>query len=91
MQVDISAHPARRLATVRHVGPYNQIGRAFAQLGHTLGPWMPELAERGAMLALYHDDPRSVPPEALMEAARALCADALAAPPAHGAAIKRML
>ncbi len=34
---------------------------------------------------------RIVPPEALMEAARALCADALAAPPAHGAAIKRML
>ena len=34
---------------------------------------------------------RIVPPEALMEAARALCADALAATPAHGAAIKRML
>jgi AraC family transcriptional regulator len=65
MEVEFTTEPARRLGAVRHVGPYNQIGRAFAQLGHTLGPWMPELAERGAMMALYHDDPRQVPPEAL--------------------------
>lgn len=65
MQVEITTEPARRLAAVRHVGPYNQIGRAFAQLGHTLGPWMPDLAERGAMMALYHDDPRTVPPDRL--------------------------
>lgn len=44
MEVAITTEPARRLAAVRHVGPYNQIGRAFARLGHTLGPWMPALA-----------------------------------------------
>lgn len=65
MEVEITTDPARRLAAVRHVGPYNQIGRAFAQLGHTLGPWMPELVGHGAMMALYHDDPRQVPPDQL--------------------------
>lgn len=65
MDVEITTEPARRLAAVRHVGPYNQIGRAFAQLGHVLGPWMPDLAGPGAMMALYHDDPRQVPPEQL--------------------------
>ena len=81
MQVDISAHPARRLATVRHVGPYNQIGRAFAQLGQTLGPWMPVLAEQGAMLALYHDDPRIVPPEALRADAAMVVPEEFVLPP----------
>lgn len=65
MDVVIETHPARRLATVRHTGPYNEIARAFHRLG--------ELAQAGglyahaepAMLALYHDDPESTPPEAL--------------------------
>ena len=34
---------------------------------------------------------RIAPPEALMDTARALCADVLAASPAHAAAIKRMI
>ncbi len=81
MQVEISAHPARRLATVRHVGPYNQIGRAFAQLGQTLGPSMPVLAEQGAMLALYDDDPRSVSPEALRADAAMVVPEDFVLPP----------
>lgn len=63
MHVDIETHPARRLATVRHLGPYNQIGRAFGELGQRLGPAMGALAMHGAaMIALYHDDPDSVAP-----------------------------
>ena len=66
MHVDIETQPARRLATVRHLGPYNQIGRAFAELGQRLGPAMGMLfAQGGAMIALYHDAPESVAPDEL--------------------------
>jgi len=66
MHVDIERQPARRLAAVRHVGPYNQIGRAFGELGQRLGPAMGALAARGAaMIALYHDPPDRVPPDQL--------------------------
>ena len=37
MHVDIESQPAYRLAAVRHLGPYNQIGRAFGELGRRLG------------------------------------------------------
>ena len=63
MHVEIDPQPARRLATVRHLGPYNQIGRAFADLGRRLGPAMGGLAMHGAaMIALYYDAPESVAP-----------------------------
>lgn len=66
MHVDIDTQPARRLATVRHVGPYNQIGRAFGVLGQRLGPAMGALlAQGGAMIALYHDAPEGIAPEEL--------------------------
>lgn len=66
MDVHIDLQPARRLAAIRHLGPYNQIGRAFAQLGQALGPAMGRLASGGAaMIALYHDDPESVAADAL--------------------------
>ena len=38
MQVDIEHLPDLRLATVTHVGPYNQIGKAFEKLGMIAGP-----------------------------------------------------
>lgn len=66
MHVDIESQPACRLATVRHLGPYNQIGRAFGELGRRLGPAMGALAMHGAaMIALYHDAPDSVAPDEL--------------------------
>ncbi len=65
MDVTIETLPTRRLATVRHVGPYPQIAEAFHRLG-TIA------VERGlyphldpAMLALYHDDPETTPPAEL--------------------------
>jgi AraC family transcriptional regulator len=65
MDVIIETLPARRLATVRHTGPYAEIARAFHRLG--------ELAQEGGlyahaeppMLALYHDDPETTPAEEL--------------------------
>ena len=82
MHVDIDHQPARRLAAVRHVGPYNQIGRAFAQLGQHLGPSMGALAMQGAaMIALYHDDPESVAPDELRSDAGVVVPDDFALPP----------
>lgn len=64
MQVEIVEQPARRLGTVRHVGPYHGVGQAFGTLGGLLAA---SGAEQHAteMLALYHDDPRAVAAEAL--------------------------
>ncbi len=82
MDVHIDQQPARRLAAVRHVGPYNQIGRAFAQLGQALGPSLAQLGAGGAaMIALYHDDPESVPVEALRSDAAVVVPDNFVMPP----------
>ena len=66
MNVEIVELGERTVATVAHVGPYNQIGGAFRRLGAIAGaaglfdqPGPPE------MVAVYHDDPDVTPPEAL--------------------------
>jgi AraC family transcriptional regulator len=65
MQVSIITQPELRCGTVRHVGPYMQINEAFARLGELAQP--AHLFERpGAMMvALFHDDPDSVPADQL--------------------------
>ncbi len=66
MEVTIASLSARRLATVRHTGPYNQIPLAFERLGQLLGSSAPVLHAQGSeMMAIYHDDPDTVPAEAL--------------------------
>lgn len=62
MAVEIKQMPELRLATLRHTGPYNQIGEAFERLSRQLGPAAGPLFQLGAqMIALYHDDPEAVP------------------------------
>lgn len=66
MDVTIRDLPQMRLATVHHRGPYNQIPLAFERLGQILGGAAETLARGGAaMVALYHDDPESVPADQL--------------------------
>jgi len=65
MTVDIEEMPTRRVAAVRHVGPYNHIGQAFERLGAILGGAGLLEGPPPMMLALYHDDPESTPVEAL--------------------------
>jgi AraC family transcriptional regulator len=65
MHVEIKDMPARRLATIRHVGPYMQIGKAFEQLGAIAGAAGLYKHPGAAMLALYHDDPEAVSPDQL--------------------------
>jgi AraC family transcriptional regulator len=79
MNVEIKQMPARRLATIRHVGAYNQIGEAFQRLGDIAGA--KGLFRPGAqMLALYHDDPDATPAEQLRSDAGITVSDDLTMP-----------
>ena len=62
MQVTIVTQPELRIAGIRHLGPYDQIGRAFGKLGGILKGPPPGGSQ---MIALFLDDPSSVPPERL--------------------------
>jgi AraC family transcriptional regulator len=64
MDVEIKDMPELRVATVRHVGPYNQIPKAFERLGAVAGP-AGLLQHSSAMMAIYHDDPESTPQDQL--------------------------
>ena len=57
MDVRIKQQPEIRVGTVRHIGPYEKISRAFERLGAvTAGAKRPPHAQ---LLALYHDDPQT--------------------------------
>ena len=64
MDVEIKDMPDLRVATVRHIGPYNQIPQAFERLGAIAGP-AGLLRHAGSMVAIYHDDPESTPQDQL--------------------------
>jgi AraC family transcriptional regulator len=61
MDVVIETLPSRRLATVRHVGPYPEIAQAFHRLGQAAMESGLYQHAQPAMLALYHDDPETTP------------------------------
>lgn len=57
MDVTIKQQPELRIGTVRHIGPYPQIGRAFERLAALMsGATRPPDAQ---MLALYYDNPQT--------------------------------
>jgi AraC family transcriptional regulator len=68
MEIEVRQLPSMRLACVRHVGPYYQIGSAFTQLS----AWASEqeLSEV-TLVGVYHDDPTQTP-EAELQADAAL-------------------
>jgi AraC family transcriptional regulator len=65
MKVDIVNMPNIRLATVRHVGPYDRISEAFARLGEIAGRAGLFQYPEAKMLAVYHDDPETTERAAL--------------------------
>ncbi|HEV8246981.1 MAG TPA: GyrI-like domain-containing protein [Polyangiaceae bacterium] len=69
MAIEIKEMPEFRVFTVPHTGPYPTIPKAFERLTSLAGP--AGLFERpgAAMMAIYHDDPDSTPPEKLRSAA----------------------
>jgi AraC family transcriptional regulator len=79
MQVTVKDMPAYRLAAIRHIGPYMQIGDAFARLGAIAGP--AGLFGPGAiMLGIYYDDPDTTPAAELRADAGLTIADGVAIP-----------
>lgn len=64
MDVDIKDMPELRVATVRHVGPYNQIPKAFESLGAIAGP-AGLIRQAESMMAIFHDDPETTPQDQL--------------------------
>ena len=62
MEVTIVEQPELRIAGIRHIGSYQQIGSEFGRLGKILkGPPPPG----SQMIALYHDDPAVTAPDHL--------------------------
>ena len=62
MDVTVTQQPELRIGAIRHIGPYHEIGDAFARLGRILKGPSPAGTQ---MIALYHDDPGTTPPQNL--------------------------
>jgi DNA gyrase inhibitor GyrI len=62
MDVTIKDQPALRVAGVRHIGPYHQIGRAFARVGSIASG---HIDSGSRMIGIFHDDPESTPADRL--------------------------
>jgi AraC family transcriptional regulator len=54
MDVNVTQQPELRVAGIRHIGPYMEIGREFGRLGGMLKGPPPAGAQ---MIAIYYDDP----------------------------------
>jgi AraC family transcriptional regulator len=80
MNVEIKSMPELRVATLQHVGPYNRISEAFARLGE-IAARAGLLDQATAMLAIYHDDPETVPPSELRSEAALVISEAAKVPP----------
>ena len=65
MNATIENKPAMRAAGLRHIGPYNTIGEAFSRLGAIAGQAGLYAHPGAAMIAIYHDDPQTVPADEL--------------------------
>ena len=81
MDVVIEMLPARRLATIRHVGSYQTIAEAFHRLGSIATASGLYAHVEPAMLALYHDDPETTPLSELRSDAALVVRDDAVIPP----------
>jgi AraC family transcriptional regulator len=84
MDVVIETLPARRVATVRHVGPYAEIGAAFHRLGSIAGSAGLYEHVDPRMIALYLDDPETTAPAELRSDAGLILRDDVALPAGLG-------
>jgi AraC family transcriptional regulator len=62
MDVTIVDRPELRVAGIRHIGPYMEIGSEFGRLGGILNGPPPAGSQ---MIAIYHDDPDATPADRL--------------------------
>lgn len=75
MHVEIEICPQRRAAALSHRGPYNTIGESFERLGGIAGPAGLFADPQARMIAIYRDDPETVPAAQLRSAAGILVSD----------------
>jgi AraC family transcriptional regulator len=80
MDVKITTRPAFRVAALAHIGPYNTIGSAFDRLGRIAGPAGLFSHADADMVAIYLDDPETVPAGQLRSAAGVIVPAGLALP-----------
>lgn len=80
MDVEIRNLEEKRVATVRHIGPYSHIAQAFEKLGAALGGANIRMQQDMAMIGMYYDDPESRAPEDLRSDAAVVLPDGVAAP-----------
>jgi AraC family transcriptional regulator len=79
--VTLRNEPERRLAVMPHAGPYHEINRAFEKLYGTLAA-RGQVAQTGAMVGIYYDDPNAVQADRLRSHAGAeVPAELALAPP----------
>jgi AraC family transcriptional regulator len=79
MALEIVALPSMRVAAVRHIGPYMEIGSAFGELSRRAAPGLFH-APGARMMGIYHDDPQDVAAARLRSDAGVSLADGAALP-----------
>ena len=62
MNVEIKKLPPQRVAFMRHVGPYSEVGNVWGKLMAWAGP-RGLIGPQTTMIGLVHDDPEVSPPE----------------------------
>lgn len=65
MNVVFEDRPDKRLACIRHIGPYETIGSSFAKLSEWIETTGIDKNRLGEMTAIYYDDPSTTPPDQL--------------------------
>jgi AraC family transcriptional regulator len=80
MKVSVEFLPAKRVLAVAHRGPYGNIGAAFARLDAVLSNTSRDDLGCVEMVALYHDDPESVPAAELRADAGVVVSDHASVP-----------
>jgi AraC family transcriptional regulator len=65
MDVKLVTQSAKRVAAVSHKGPYGQINEAFQRLDAIARSSGWDKLHGLALVAIFHDDPKSVPPDEL--------------------------
>ncbi|HEY1552889.1 MAG TPA: AraC family transcriptional regulator [Kofleriaceae bacterium] len=80
MQATIETMPELTVASVRHVGPYNQINQAFQRLGPLAASARLFAAPGVKLVAIYYDDPQTTPANELRSDAGIVVAAGTALP-----------
>src|SRR5215467_16235685 len=75
MQLEVTEVPSRRLAGVRHQGPYPRISEAFLRLFPQADALGLSRVAGAVYVALYYDDPESTPEDALRSLAAVTVAE----------------